>query len=246
MAFDNTGARWLSDFSRMNLTSQYDALWESARMGFLNGVVEVDHSIDSTSDTRYGMTLIMRPSEDVRRMVEEIVGKLMALEPDQYAYPASDVHLTVLSLLSCSPGFTIDSIPIEEYIKINEEACKNLPPIRIHFRGLTASPAGILIQGFPENETLNMLRDRLRSAFKSSRLRQTIDIRYTLQTAHMTVMRFRKPLRDASEFVESITKRRNVDFGRCEISDLTLVGNNWYMQKQSIQELHTVRLGEPA
>lgn len=230
----------------MNLTSHYDALWESTRMGFLNGVFQIDDMIDSPSDTRYGMTLILRVEEEVSKKVEEVVGELLEIEPDQYAYPASDLHVTVLSILSCSPGFRIDSIPKEEYIKIIDKVCKNLPPIDIHFRGLTASPAGILIQGFPDNEALNVLRDRLRSAFKSSGLKQTIDIRYTLQTAHMTVMRFRKPLRDVNTFVYAITQFRNVDFGRCEISDLTLVGNNWYMQKQSLQELHTVRLTEPA
>ncbi len=229
----------------MNLTSHYDALWESTRTGFLNGVVEVDHMIGSTTDTRYGMTLIVRPSEDVRRKVEDIVGQLLALEPDQYAYPTSDLHLTVMSILSCSPGFTIDSIRSEDYIRIIESACEELPSIDIHFRGLTASPAGILIQGFPENETLNVLRNRLRSEIKASGLRQTIDIRYTLQTAHMTVIRFRKPLRHANTFVETIAKWRNVDFGRCEIPKLSLVGNNWYMQTHSLQELHKFRLTEP-
>lgn len=230
----------------MNLASQYDSLWESTRMGFLKGVLEVDEQIGSESDTRYGISLIGLPSEDVSRKVEEILGRLTKLEPEQYAYPTSDMHLTVLSILSCSPGFRIDSIRPEDYIHIIESACEDVPPIGIRFRGLTASPAGILIQGFPENETLQVVRDRLRSEFKASGLRQTMDLRYTLQTAHMTVLRFRKPLRDAKTFVEALTQFRNVDFGRCEISDLTLVGNNWYMQKQSLQELHMVRLRDPA
>jgi hypothetical protein len=62
----------------------------------------------------------------------------------------------------------------------------------------------MMVQGFPADEGLQVLRDRLRAAFRQSSLQQSIDQRYSIQTAHSTIIRFRHPLRDAPRLLRKL------------------------------------------
>lgn len=62
---------------------------------------------------------------------------------------------------------------------------KNIPGMRcykIAFRGLTASPSCLMVQGFIENNFLNQVRDTLRIDFKNTDIEQSMDKKYAIQT----------------------------------------------------------------
>ena len=92
--------------------------------------------------------------------------------------------------------------------------------IKIHYKGITASPSAIMIQGFPSDETLNNLRNRLRENFKNSGLQQSIDSRYEISTAHSTIMRFQDKLQNPEKLIETATKFRDYDFGEFEVKSI--------------------------
>ncbi len=112
---------------------------------------------------------------------------------------------------------------------------------KIQFKGLTASPSCILIQGFLTN-TLNEIRDELRKTFKNSDLQQSIDKRYNIQTAHATVIRFKSELTDQTALINLIEKYREFDFGTFEIKQIELVYNDWYQREKFVKKLHTFSL----
>ncbi len=89
----------------------------------------------------------------------------MQLEPQQYYYPASDLHLTVLSLISCYSGFALSQIDTAAYVDLVKEVIADTGPFRLDFQGITASPSCVLVQGFFDNQQFNQLRAKLRSAF---------------------------------------------------------------------------------
>lgn len=226
----------------LDLTTHYNTLWNQSIQQFKAGRFEYDSMIDSKEDNRYGITLVARPSGAVKQAITDTLDLLTAVAPQQYVYPATDLHLTVLSIISCYASFTLGNINPEQYSSIIRSAVDTVTPFHIRFRGLTASPSCILIQGFPEDKQLNELRGALRDKFKTSSLKHSIDKRYTLQTAHITALRFKQPLEQKQAFIETLTNLKDTDFGSCTIDRLTLVGNDWYQRKEKVQMIERFEL----
>ena len=153
------------------------------------------------------------------------------------------MHITVLSIISCYDGFEISSICIREYIELIQKTITQTDSFSIRFKGITASPSCVMIQGFPEDETLNTLRESLRSSFHGSPLTSSIDKRYKLRTAHSTVIRFKHKLTDIGKYQERLNDYRNYDFGSFKTTSIDLVFNDWYQRKDNTQKLESFPLG---
>lgn len=200
-----------------------------------SGNIEKDALIDDPADQRYGITLLTRPNAEVAHNIMGFLWQARQLEPEQYFYPQSDLHMTVLSIISCYAGFSLDQVDTKAYADKVQEALQDISAFDLEFRGITASASTVLIQGFPQDASLQLLRDRLREVFRSSDLQHSIDSRYKIVTAHSTVIRFRQPLRQSEQFWEFLEDHRHTDFGTFTISGLELLGNNWYQQKEKTQ-----------
>lgn len=110
-------------------------------------------------------------------------------------------------------------------------------PLQILFKGITASPSCIMLQGFPMDNKLSLLRQRLRDNFKNSTLEHLIDKRYTLETAHSTVIRFKNPITNNNLFLDCLNKYRNYDFGISKIDSIEFVYNDWYMTNSIVSQI---------
>ncbi|PRY11273.1 2'-5' RNA ligase superfamily protein [Pontibacter ummariensis] len=221
----------------MSLQQHYDNLWSNSRQQFEAGAFELDPLLDATNDERRGITLLFRPVQEVRNEFLAFLEELKAVEPEQHYYPSDDLHVTVMSIISCYAGFQLEMIQVEDYLSLLKEALQGIGPFRIQFKGLTASPSCVIIQGFPADESLQEIRERLRKAFAGSPLQQTLDQRYTIQTAHSTVSRFRKPLLQPQKFLKKLELYRQFDFGSSEVTELELVFNDWYQRSKEVRLL---------
>ncbi|MNE42390.1 hypothetical protein D3C80_1365130 [compost metagenome] len=142
-----------------------------------------------------------------------------------------------MSIISCSENFSLNQISPNEYIEVICRSLVDVDKINLHFKGITASPSAIMIQGFPSDETLNNLRNRLRENFKKSELQQSIDSRYEISTAHSTIMRFQEKLQNPKKLIETVEKFRDYDFGEFDVKNLELVHNDWYQRKNTTKVL---------
>ena len=224
----------------------YDDMWVNAIQRIKDDKYEVDNSINSSEDTRRGVTVLSYLSNALGVAIRELLDELKGIEPEQYYYPTNEFHLTVLSIITCVKDFKLSDIDLKAYSDAFEQAVKDIGPLKIRYSGVTASPSCILVQGFPDNDQLNILRDKLRSSFKKANLYTTIDLRYEISTAHTTVVRFRSPLRNRDEFIEVLSKYRKSDFGTLEVDRLDFVFNNWYQdlsvtKQLSSKELRTIK-----
>lgn len=222
----------------------YDQLWANTLATVSSKGFEHDPLIDSPSDNRFGITLLIRPSEEINDAIQRFLSRVKAIEPEHYFYPNPDIHVTVMPIISCYEGFQLRQIDPKNYIDLLNGCLKGLPPFFIEFRGVTASPSCIMIKGFPLDDTLEEVRNRLRRAFKDSPLEQSLDKRYPLQTAHSTVIRFKQPVRNQAAVLEQLDHFRDFNFGRFEVNELELVFNDWYQRKEKVQKLFTLSLGE--
>ncbi len=221
----------------MNLEAHYETLYKESIQKISNDIYQIDHLIDSASDHRFGITLLARPPESIKNDIQKFLGKLKAIEPNQYYYNNSDIHITVMSIISCYNGFKLEHIEVPEYIKHINNSIKGNHNIDINFKGITASPSCIMIPGLMRNESLNNIRNSLRKNFKNSTLEQSIDARYSIQTAHSTVVRFTKRLSKKLAFLDVIESYRDYNFGTFKIDTLELVYNDWYQKEKHVKKL---------
>jgi 2'-5' RNA ligase len=226
----------------MNLAEHYHKLYTESIAKIAAGNYETDHLIDSDTDYRFGITLVIRPDAATNNNIQQFLSEAKAIEPDQYYYQNSDIHITLMSIISCYEGFDLKDIHVQDYIQLIQQVLAKHKSFKIQFKGLTASPSCILIQGFL-TDTLNEIRDDLRAGFKNSELQQSIDKRYAIQTAHATVIRFRSALENKDALVQLIEKYHDFDFGTFEVKQVELVYNDWYQRERFVKKLQVFKLG---
>ena len=222
----------------MNLEEHYNQLYKASIDKISSDNYEIDGLINSDNDDRFGLSLVIRPSIAIKNEIQKFLNELKGVEPNQYYYPNSDIHVTVISVISCYSGLKLSQINASEYIDLIEKSIGEKQNFTISFKGITASPSCIMIQGFINDNSLNHMRDGLRSHFKSSALEQSIDERYLIQTAHATVFRFIKKLEQKENFLEVLDQYRDYNFGTFEVDKIELVYNDWYHREYSVKKLH--------
>lgn len=227
----------------MDLQTHYNKLWEKSRAGFEAGSFKLDPWIDDPADDRLGITLLARPSREVKERIHAFLGELQQVAPEQYFYPDTDLHITILSIISCTAGFTLSAVNAADYVQLLESITRHARRFKVDFTGITASPEAVMIQGLPLDNSLQMLRESVRAAFSSTSLLQSLDKRYTLKTAHATVLRFRAPVQQPEKLLLLLERYRNYDFGTFEVEELELVYNDWYQRAEKVQVLGRFKLG---
>jgi 2'-5' RNA ligase len=222
----------------MDLKQHYTALYNESIEKIVTNTYQIDNQIDSLSDRRLGITLLIRPDSQTKKNIQDFLDELKQIDPDQYYYPSSDIHITVLSIISCYDGFDLETISIPDYVAIIEKSLVGIQDVAINFQGITASPSAIMLQGFTNSNSLDDLRNNLRTNFTNSGLEESIDKRYSINTAHSTVARFRKEISDKEKLIAVLEKYRNFDFGKFKVEKYHLVYNDWYQREQFVKELH--------
>lgn len=226
----------------MNLKEQYINMYNKSVRKISSDNYEMDPMIHSETDDRFGLSLIIRPPIAVKTKIQEFLNELKSIEPHQYYYPNSDIHITVISIISCYSGLKLSTLNVPKYVKTVQKSLKNKQGLTINFKGVTASPSCLMIQGFIENGSLNGIRESVRESVKNSNLEQSMDERYVIQTAHATVFRFGETLKKKSEFLKLVEKYRNHDFGTFQVDKLELTYNDWYHRKKLVTKLHEFKM----
>lgn len=232
----------------------YQQLWQQFCAALSTQQLETDAFTNDPADDRRGITalaFLQKNSPAACVEVERFQRQLAALEPAQYLQPAAELHLTVLSIISCISGFTLQQIDAAAYIEVFQRVLAELnqkirqqktAPINIELRGVTASASCILLQGFAQGDGLCRLRDKLRLAFAESGLRQSIDSRYRQQSAHLTLCRFTRPLQQPQAVLTLCQQYRDYHFGTLPLQQIELVFNNWYLHGDITRPLAVAEL----
>jgi 2'-5' RNA ligase len=220
----------------MDLAEHYNNLYQNSIDKIKAEGCKTDPLIKSPTDNRFGITLLIRPPILIKERIDIFLNALKNIDDQQYYYPLSDIHITIMSIISCADGFELKNISIPDYIQIVEESIQDVGKFSIKFNGITASTSTIMIQGF-YGEILNTLRDNLRVNFQKSNLEQTIDKRYSIKTGHSTVVRFQNKLEEQSNYLNVLEKYKDFDFGEFDVNRVELVFNDWYQRKELVKTL---------
>lgn len=221
----------------------YNQLYHSSKHLVRAGEINIDQNLlDQKNDHRRGLSIILRPDSNTANQIKRFQDEMQKLESRQYYQPKTDLHITVLSIITAYDGFKMEKIDIEHYSNIISEALKNREKFSISLQGVTCSTGAVMIQGFDESGSLQSMRENIKQAFKNSKIKDSLDSRYILKTAHFTVVRFMQHLTDPQSYFEIIEKNRDHYFGSFEISELDFVYHDWYQSDERLQILKKVKL----
>lgn len=222
----------------------YEKLWQEATQAFDHGVVRLDAFLKNRpDDTRRGVTLVARPDAAVLASVANFLNEIAAVAPEQHFYQPPEFHLTVLSVIPGSESWRQPAQRLPDYLAVLDQVLKGRPPFSVSFRGVTASPEAVMIQGFSEDNALAQLRDVLRAALAARGLGKNLDHRYKIVTAHLTVVRFSTPMKDWRQLKLLLTANRDRDFGTTTFRELQLIEGNWYASANTVRMLREYLLG---
>jgi 2'-5' RNA ligase len=226
------------------LAAYYDAMWKEAAPVVRDGGAVLDLWLARRGeDARRGITLLARPAPQVAAGLAGFLEHLREMEPAQHYQPAQDLHHTVLSLVSAAPDHARYMARVPAYRDAVAQVAAETPPFAIEVRGVTLSTGAVVAQGFPRGDALATLRDRLRAALAARGVGDTLDHRYRMVTAHMTLVRFAAPLTRPERFVDVLATARTTDFGTSTIERLELVLSDWYHTAANEQSLGEYALG---
>lgn len=221
----------------------YDHLWSEASLALERGQPDIDPFLsDRENDFRRGITLAFRPSPAVRSRVKEFLREAAQAAPDQHIYQLDELHTTVLSVIPGSATWRNHLPELPAMRAIISDVFQNRNKFSVVFRGVTASPGVVMIQGFPVDNALAQLRDYLRAAFKRNNIGADIDRRYKIATAHITAMRFSTPLADWSRLLAVLNANRTTDFGETRVETIELLFGDWYASADSVRILEKYQL----
>jgi 2'-5' RNA ligase len=220
------------------LAVHYARLWEESEPLVRGGRASLDSWLSSPAeDARRGVTLLARPAAKVVAPLSAFLDQLALLEPEQRFQPASDLHHTILSLFTATAEYAPYMARLADYLDAVSVVAASTPPFVLDVRGVTLTPGAVLAQGFPREETLATLRDKLRTELAARGLGADLDQRYRLVTAHLTLARFASPLREPERFVAALAAARHIEFGSTTVERLELVFGDWFHSAAHEQHL---------
>ena len=222
----------------------YGQLWRKTTEAVESGGLRVDPLLrKGTGDPRRGATLVARPDAGVRKRVETFLREAAAICPGQYFYERAELHVTVLAVIPGSESWRDEIGRLPACQAALDEVLKNRRAFSLTFRGVTASPEAVLVQGFPQGNGLAQLRDELRSALQARGVGEDLDHRYKIAAAHLTVMRFSNPGADGRQLLDFLQSHRETDFGETCCQSLQLIWGDWCASADTVRVLRDYQLG---
>jgi 2'-5' RNA ligase len=221
----------------------YEQLWREAVAAFERGEPLLDpHLPGKTNDWRRGVTLALRPSAAVLARAKAFSDRLAADFPGQYVYQLEELHVTVLAIISGSALWRQEFRQLATYRAIVREVLRRHHSFKLDFRGITASPGAVMIQGFPLDEGLANLRADLRHSFVRAGFGRALDRRYAISAAHITTMRFCQAQADWPRLAAWLQEFRTTDFGEMDVPTLQLIWGDWYASAKTMRILEAYPL----
>ncbi|MEH0158337.1 2'-5' RNA ligase family protein [Limibacter armeniacum] len=177
------------------------------------------------SDRRMGLTLLVTLEGEVLNHFCAVHQKLQPIEPYQYYYPTSDIHLTVMDLIGAKEDLRLDRKLIQSYMNIFDEVLSQTPSFNVYFKGVAVSNGAVIAKGYYD-QPLYQLRNSIRQKAKERKL--LLEERYESFTAHATIVRFKDRMRRHGEFINSVKSMEALNMGKFRVKEIEFVYHDWY------------------
>jgi 2'-5' RNA ligase len=203
----------------------YDDLWREGRAALSGGTVDVD-PLPVDGGSRWGISAVLRPMTWSDALVRRASAIATLAGPRTVVYEPANLHLTVQQFEGHRVDVRADDRALRDQSAALVAITREIAPMTVEFRGLTASSGGVLVQGWPLFD-LQALRERLHRELEtsgspvwgpeasSSALRTS---------AHATLAMFGGSVESPHDLRDDIEAHRESDFGTIAFDELWLVG----------------------
>ncbi len=225
----------------------YDSYYLSpdGKKKLLKGEVRIEKALINRSlDKALGLNLIAKlPEKNNREVEKKFYQPLKKIIPGQCFYPLSDLHVTFLDILPHRDNFEISDRELKEYIRVFDDFFADISPFEVEFIGTSATAMGVSLRGFPVRNKLNELRNQLRKKMVEAGLRNEEEMKYRLESAHVTCARFIKPITPAigKKLVDFIEESMDRLFTRAKFSSVLLNISGRFDKTEKIQIIKEYR-----
>lgn len=198
--------------------------------------IQLDHALAAElarpgADARMGVSLVAWPPLALTSAIEELQGRLQAMEPAQYYYPVSDLHLTLLELGS--------AMNADEAAALARAAAEALPAARAGLGPLVLGGAVARCNakaGFVrmlEVGGLEALRRSLAGRLEAAGV--PVCPRYLNDFAHVSIARYLAPL-DGEWSAWEAAFQRFPETGPWRVTEAWLTeGATWYGRRAGLK-----------
>jgi len=218
------------------------AYCDQGKEKILKSGVSVDEILEAeitnpAGDQRYGVNLIARPPQEIKQYIISIQNYLREQggERDQYYYPPDEFHATIVEI--CSSKTSLEVYEISKRVLENlNDILHDAPAAEIHSPIPVFDNRACSINLLPIDHDLEKMRRSISEKLNANGIH--VAPRYHDQAAHVTFMRYIKPLNiDNREWLDIITHCPEGDSLRWNINELWLTwGLTWYGRRSLIKE----------
>ena len=143
-------------------------------------------------DRRCGANFICRPPRHIVDCIGRIQTRLSTTEPDQYYYPAADLHLTLFEISHSQPLQAVEQGAQLLMARVGD-LVKDLPQFEVSISGVNLSDRSCTLQLVPDDHHLEYVRETLRQ--RLARFGYSAPPRHSQYSPHITFVRYLQPLR---------------------------------------------------
>ncbi len=206
-----------------DLRVEYENLWNGSRQLLAAGRVTLDTAPVEVSG-RWGVSAVLRPAGGVAATLADVSETLAGFTGRrQTLYGPSEIHTTVRSIEPYRAGVSGDEAAVRAYAEILGGIAGQCGPIRIAYRGLTASAGGVLAQGWPVGDKLYSIRRAFQRELSGRGLSGGPEAESFRRTAHASLVTFAETPCYPEALVEFIEANRRTFYGVASFDSVEIV-----------------------
>jgi 2'-5' RNA ligase len=197
----------------------------AGRRALLEDRVAVD-PLPSDGGARWGISAVFRPPAWSSALTLCASDLARLLGHGHAIYEPGSLHVTLRQFENHRASVSTDDAHVRAYVDALSSVVGRRSPVTIDLRGLAASPAGIVVQGWPVDD-LQALRRALHNALVAAGVRPTgpeSDRDRIRETAHASLAIYGGQPRDPVALATFVDAHRRTDFGRYRFESVSIVG----------------------
>lgn len=191
----------------------------------------IDENLNNNNDTRRGIALLIRPSEEVLKNIQNKANELKKIDSSLYVYSKDCLHITLYSFIKQTEDFTYEHEQHELYSRISKEALSCFKSFKINCKGLMFTDKTVLVKGFPE-DMMQQIKQKIRETL--NRYNISNNEPYKDDMYHLSLARFKSRIVNREKLIKFVEENYNNDFGSFDVSEVELIYHDWYDTKREV------------
>jgi hypothetical protein len=228
----------------IDVQAEYDRIAADGMRTLLTGQA-VPEALPTDGEPRWGVSAVLRPAGQTAASMMQLIAELGLLADEEHLwYAESGLHTTIRSI---EPFRTIvpgDDKAVAGYFDALVRVASATPHIGIEYRGVIASPSGVLVQGLPQSAALQECRERLHAEIQDKVPANAMELKSRRVTAHVSLGVFRNSqLHQPRQLADYIKARKELPLGLVTYDHIDLVRYHFTPDQIDVSVLGTASLG---